>query len=261
MSTAKSLMTMPITFLGKLFNDERTRLKPLEKALGVKFNKRSHLRHALTHRSYANEKKMNYEDHNERLEFLGDAVLELVVSDLLMRTFPKATEGELSKLRASMVNEKSLASLARHFGIGEKLYLGKGEELGQGREKSSLLANAYEAVLGALYLDRGFKKTFKVVKTHAENLLKKVRDDGFYKDYKTQLQEKVQNTFKTVPRYRLVSQSGPDHNKTFEINLMIQDQLYGTGLGKSKKEAEQNAAQLALVKLEEAVVVIEENNV
>ncbi len=241
---------MATMFLEKLFSDERRRLKELEKALGVKFRKRAHLRHALTHRSYANEKKLDPTLHNERLEFLGDAVLELVVSDLLMEKFPKAAEGELSKQRASMVNEKSLAAMARHFGIGDKLYLGKGEDLGSGREKSSLLANAYEAVLGALYLDRGFKKTCKVVRLHAEKLLKRVTDEGFYKDYKTQLQETVQNLFKTIPRYRLVSQTGPDHDKTFEVNLLINSEVYGVGSGKNKKDAEQGAAQMALLKIE-----------
>ncbi len=234
----------------KLTRDEKNKLRGLEKSLGIRFWKRELLKRALTHKSYANEKKWDATHHNERLEFLGDAVLELVVSHTLMERYPEAPEGELSKVRASMVNEKTLSSLARDLKLGERLYLGKGEEMGQGREKNSLLADAYEALLGALYLDRGFSKVFKIVSKHAHHLLEKLNDEGFYKDYKTKVQELAQTLFKVVPRYRLVDESGPDHEKIFTVNLIIQNEIYGVGNGKSKKDAEQNAAKQALEVLE-----------
>ncbi len=238
-------------FLGKLSRDEKKRLKRLEKNLGARFWNLENLKSALTHKSYANEKRIPSYCHNERLEFLGDAVLELVVSHTLMEKYPEAPEGDLSKMRAAMVNEKTLAWLARSLELGELLYLGKGEEIGQGREKPSLLADAYEAVLGALYLDRGFRKAFKVVKEHAKLLLEQVNNDDFYKDYKTHLQETAQILFKMVPKYRMTDESGPDHNKTFQVNILIDGEVYGSGSGKSKKEAEQNAAREALEKLDQ----------
>jgi ribonuclease III len=237
-------------FLEKLSKEDKKKLKELEKKLGVRFWNRLFLKRALTHKSYANERKWGGTYHNERLEFLGDAVLELVVSHTLMECYPDAPEGELSKLRAAMVNEKTLASMARSLGLGERLYLGKGEEMGLGREKNSLLSDAYEAILGALYLDRGFKRAFKVVQKHARDLLARVNETDFYKDYKTELQEASQNLFKTVPKYRLVEESGPDHDKTFKVNILIQSEVYGVGTGKSKKDAEQHAAREALEALE-----------
>ena len=244
---------MRVMFLLKFSKDERQKLKKLEKNLGVRFWNRELLKSALTHKSFANERKIPSYLHNERLEFLGDAVLELVVSHILMQKYREHPEGELSKLRAAMVNEKTLAWMAKQLGIGDLLYLGKGEEIGQGREKPSLLADAYEAVLGAIYLDRGFRKTFKVVSKHAQLLLDQVNLDGFYKDYKTHLQETAQTLFKAVPKYRMTDESGPDHNKTFQVNILINGEIYGSGSGKSKKEAEQNAAREALEKLEQKV--------
>ncbi len=230
----------------KLTRDEKKKLKVLEKRLGVRFWNRELLRRAFTHKSFANEKKWDAIYHNERLEFLGDAVLELVVSHTLMDRFPDSTEGELSKLRAAMVNEKTLSDLARKLELGQSLYLGKGEEMGQGREKNSLLANAYEALLGALYLDRGFKKAFKVVTEHMHDLLERMNEDGFYCDYKTKLQETAQNLFKVIPRYHLADETGPDHDKTFTVQLTLNGETYGVGKGKNKKEAEQLAAREAL---------------
>ncbi|MFO1463636.1 MAG: ribonuclease III [bacterium] len=234
----------------KISRDEKKRLKEFEKKLGYRFRKKTLLKNALTHKSYANERRLEADDHNERLEYLGDAVLELIVSHLLMENYPQAAEGELSKLRASIVNEKTLANVAREHDLGEYLYLGKGEEMGAGREKASLLANALEAVLGAIYLDRGFKKAYKVIGRIALELFEQVGQEGFYKDYKTQLQERAQVLFKTVPKYKLVKESGPDHDKTFEINLLIRGELMGVGIGKSKKNAEQAAAKEALEALE-----------
>lgn len=235
--------------MAKLSSSEKKKLKGLEKRLGVRFWKRDFLKRALTHKSYANEKRWSAEFHNERLEFLGDAVLELAISDILMKSYPKGSEGDLSKVRASIVNEKSLAKLARSLKLGEELYLGKGEELGQGREKSSLLADAYEAVLGALYLDRGFKKSFKIIQKHFTQIFSELHEDPIHKDYKTELQEKAQNVYKTIPKYRLVEEMGPDHDKTFKIDILIHQEVYGVGQGKSKKEAEQKAAREALEKM------------
>ncbi|MCC6273057.1 MAG: ribonuclease III [Deltaproteobacteria bacterium] len=234
----------------KISREEKKQLKAFEKKLGYRFSKKALLKNALTHKSYANERRLDASDHNERLEYLGDAVLELIVSHLLMENYPQAAEGELSKLRASIVNEKTLAGVAVAHDLGEYLYLGKGEEMGAGREKPSLLANALEAVLGAIYLDRGFKKAFRVIKRIALELFEQVGQEGFYKDYKTQLQERAQVLFKTVPKYKLVKESGPDHDKTFEINLTIRGELMGVGVGKSKKNAEQAAAKAALERIE-----------
>jgi ribonuclease III len=230
----------------KISREESKNLKSFEKKLNYRFGHKPLLKMALTHKSYANERRLEPTDHNERLEFLGDAVLELVVSDLLMDNYPDSAEGELSKLRASIVNETTLASVARDHCVGDYLYLGKGEEMGSGREKSSLLADALEAILGAIYLDRGFKKAHKVIKRIALELFEQVGQEGFYKDYKTQLQEQAQILFKTVPKYRLVGESGPDHDKTFEVNIVIRGEVLGVGKGKSKKSAEQNAAKEAL---------------
>ncbi len=234
----------------KLTKDDKKKLKDFEKHLGYRFSHKQLLKRALTHKSYANEKRLDPKNHNERLEFLGDAVIELVVSHLLMDQYPESAEGELSKVRASIVNEKTLASVARDHQIGDFLYLGKGEEMGAGREKSSLLSDALEAVLGAIYLDRGFKKAFTVIRRIALELFDQVGTEGFYQDYKTVLQERAQTLFKTVPKYRLVKEMGPDHDKTFEVNLLIKGEILGVGKGKSKKAAEQNAAKRALSALE-----------
>ncbi len=229
---------------------DKDKLKKLEGLLGYRFKKRELLNRAITHKSFANENKMAPEEHNERLEFLGDAVLELTVSELLINKYPTFSEGKLSKLRAAIVNEKQLASMARDFRLGEFLLLGKGEEQTRGREKDSLLADAFEAVLGAIYQDRGFSKVIDFVHKHYENLLGDQSPEAFFKDYKTDLQEKSQEAFHAVPRYRLVKESGPDHDKTFDIELYIKQELMGRGTGRNKKEAEQQAAKEALERLQ-----------
>lgn len=229
--------------------EEKERIKKLESSLNYSFKKKDLLCQALTHKSYANEKKMDPSEHNERLEFLGDAVLELAVSEFLMMRYTQFSEGELSKLRASIVNEKQLATLARGLNLGDYLYLGRGEEQTSGREKSSLLADAFEAVLGAVYVDRGFKKAFEVIRHHYSKLLGDQPPENFYKDYKTELQEKSQELFRSVPHYKLIAEMGPDHNKIFEVELSVRQEVMGRGRGRSKKEAEQEAAQEALQKM------------
>jgi len=233
-----------------LNSDEKKVLKAFEKRIGYRFKRREHLRRALMHKSYANENRLPPTEHNERYEYLGDAVLELSVSHLLMERFPDHPEGELSKLRAAIVNEGQLAELAREIGLGDYMYLGKGEDSTGGREKPSLLSDAFEAVLGGIYLDRGFGKALRVIGNIYKGVLDRAGGVGFVKDYKTRLQEVSQGRFRVVPRYRLVKTTGPDHSKTFEVNLYIGDELYGVGHGGSKKSAEQDAAQQALEKLE-----------
>jgi ribonuclease-3 len=227
-------------------SDEKKQLKRFEGLLGISFKKREHLKRALMHKSYANENKFEYTDQNERYEYLGDAVLELAISQILFATFPKHTEGELSKLRAAIVNEEQLANMAREIKIGEFMYLGKGEDRTGGRDKPSLLSDAYEAVLGAIFLDRGFDKAMKVIKKKFEGIVKKVGGVGYVSDFKTRLQEVVQSKYHTIPRYRLVRESGPDHSKTFEVQLFIGHDKISEGRGASKKAAEQDSARLAL---------------
>ena len=232
-----------------LTSEEKKQLKKFEKVLGYSFKSRDHLKRALTHKSYANEQRMPATDHNERYEYLGDAVLELSISHFLMELFPEHAEGELSKLRAAAVNETRLAGVARRLGLGDYLYLGRGEDLTGGREKPSLLSDAYEAVLGAVYLDRGFKKAMGVVKKHFDDVLARADEHGFVKDFKTKLQEEAQGKLRAMPRYRLIKETGPDHRKIFEVHLFIKEELMGIGKGASKKVAEQAAAREALVKM------------
>ena len=232
-----------------LTSEDKKRLKKFEKILGYSFKSRDHLKRALTHKSYANEQRMPAIDHNERYEYLGDAVLELSISNILMELFPEHAEGELSKLRAAAVNETRLAGVARSLELGDFLYLGKGEDMTGGRDKPSLLSDAYEAILGAVFLDRGFKKALGVVKKHFDDVLARADERGFVKDFKTRLQEEAQGMLKAMPRYRLIKETGPDHRKMFEVHLFIKEELMGIGTGGSKKAAEQEAARIGLAKL------------
>jgi ribonuclease-3 len=231
-------------------NEERVQtLMGLEERLGWHFADIALLDNALTHRSFVNENVAPACRDNERLEFLGDAVLELTVSDMLMRKFPDHAEGQLSKLRASVVNEQPLAELARRFGIGEHLLLGKGEEGSGGRMKSSLLANAFESVIAAMYLDGGFDRTAVFIGRLFEPLIEEGELSAVYRDYKTAVQEMSQVLFREMPRYVVISETGPDHDKRFETSLMIGERVIATGMGRSKKEAEQLAAKMALEEL------------
>lgn len=221
-------------------------LKELEAYIGYRFEDLGLLDNALTHRSFVNENSTSPCKDNERLEFLGDAVLELTVSDMLMKKFSDLAEGELSKLRASLVNEQPLAKLALSFRIGELLLLGKGEEATGGRTKPSLLANALESVIAAMYLDGGFDRTAAFVRRLFNPLIETGAAAAVYRDYKTTAQEICQNLFKELPRYTVISETGPDHEKRFEISLVVGERILATGTGRSKKEAEQQAAKKAL---------------
>lgn len=227
--------------------DERLlALKELERSLSCPFHDLSLLENALTHRSYLNEYPFPGLRDNERLEFLGDAVLELCVTELLMKTFPDSTEGQLSRIRASVVNEQPLAGLAGKFKIGRFLLLGKGEESSGGRSKYSILSNAFEAIIAAVYLDGGYDRAYAFIQRLFEPLIEEASLPANYRNYKTSLQEFSQNRFKEIPRYTLIGESGPDHEKMFECLLSIPGILEATGKGRSKKEAEQHAAKKAL---------------
>lgn len=235
---------------GGVPSKERQKLKRLENKISYRFKDQTLLKRSLTHKSFANEGHLSSLEQNERYEFLGDAVLELAISHLMMTCFPKDNEGDLSKLRAAVVNEKSLASLARKINLGEFLYLGRGEDQCQGREKDSLLSDAYEALLGAIYLDGGFDQASRFVHRQFKHFMNEAGSADIIKDYKTRLQEVSQDKFRAVPRYHLHSEVGPDHDKIFEVKLTIQEKIYGRGKGKSKKQAEQNAAKEALDNLQ-----------
>lgn len=216
--------------------------RKLEESLGYSFSDPDLLLQALTHKSWGSP-------DNERLEFLGDSVLELAVSHLLFFSLPQASEGDLSKARASLVREDFLAEKAKELDLGQYLRLGKGEEVTGGREKASILASALEALIGAIYLDGGYGAAFRVV----ERLFGEAVREGKWRDrdYKTQLQEYTQALFRETPQYVLLSEQGPEHSKTFEVAVYVKGELLGKGVGKSKKEAEQRAAQEALRRIRE----------
>jgi ribonuclease-3 len=221
-------------------------LAGLERALGYKFKDPSFLDCALTHRSFANENPDLMVQDNERLEFLGDAVLTLCISDMLMKKFPECSEGDLSKVRSTIVNEKPLAGLARELRVGDYLLLGRGEDISGGRSKSSLLANALEAIIAAVYCDTGFAGAFDFIRKRFHPLLETGVADVLYRDYKTSLQETTQNRFRVIPRYSVIREFGPDHDKVFQVRVNIGEVVSTAGLGRNKKEAEQRAARKAL---------------
>jgi ribonuclease III len=202
---------------------------------------------ALTHKSYVNEHRdeEGLQD-NERLEFLGDAVIDLAVSHRLMERFPSAREGDLSKMRAAVVDEQGLAEMARALRLGELLRLGRGEELTGGREKASLLADAMEAVVAAVYLAGGLEAVLGLVDRFLGEAFARATAGTLDRDYKTQLQELAQSKLRATPRYRVIAEHGPDHLKTFEVETDLRGEVVGRGAGRSKKDAEQAAAKLAL---------------
>lgn len=223
-----------------------TGLKELEKKIGYIFKDFSLLKQAMMHSSYTNEKHLPKYRCNERLEFLGDAVLELVSSEYLFKESPHIPEGELTKTRASMVCEPSLALCARDIGLGDYLLLGKGEEATGGRERDSVTSDAMEALIGAVYLDGGFTSAKEFIHRF---ILTDLENKKLFYDSKTILQEIVQAGKKGDITYRLVREEGPDHNKSFEVQVMIGGTPYGEGKGRTKKSAEQQAAYQAILKL------------
>jgi ribonuclease-3 len=220
----------------------------LEAVLGYEFKDRNTLAQALRHASWCNEQPDRVDD-NERLEFLGDAVLDLVVGHRLMTRYPQLREGELSVTRAQVVSETGLSEVAGQLGLGRWLLLGKGEEKSGGRGKPSILADAFEAILAAVYLDGGFVAAEQLVGRLLADRIEKVELKNFY-DFKTRLQETAQARLKTTPTYRVVNEIGPDHDKRFVVAVTIGTDEWARAVGKSKKEAEQMAAAEAHFKLE-----------
>jgi ribonuclease-3 len=215
-------------------------IKSLEKALGYSFKSSRLITEALTHKSY----KQPYD--NERLEFLGDAVLDLVVGEYLYKKFPASNEGKLSKIRASLVNEDGFNKLAKYLNLGEHIYLSNAEEKNGGREKASLLSNAFEAVMGAIYLESGLEKVQEIALDLLDKNYDDISLDNLFKDYKTSLQEITQARFGIIPEYEVIAARGPDHKKEFEVAVIINDKEYARAFGKSKKIAQQEAAKEAV---------------
>ncbi len=221
-------------------------LQLLEERIGYRFRDVSLLKQALTHSSYTNEQKINRQKHYERLEFLGDAVLELVSSEFLFHSHPDMPEGEMTKMRASMVCEPSLAFCARDLELGKFLLLGKGEESTGGRRRESITSDVMEAVIGAIYLDGGMEEARAFINRF---ILSDLEDKQLFYDSKTNLQELVQGTLKKEIRYEAVGEYGPEHDKTFMVEVHIDGEKVGSGEGRTKKAAEQKAAYEALLKL------------
>lgn len=225
-------------------------MNELESKLQYRFKDRTLLGTALSHSSYANENKSKGLSSNERLEFLGDSVLGMVVADRLYRDYPGMPEGQMTKLRSELVCEQSLFGVAKTLDLGKHIYLGRGEEHSGGRQRESILADAVEALIAALYLDGGMEKA----KAFIEKFVlsgDKTRELTPNTDYKTSLQEIIQRSPGQALSYELVSESGPDHNKTFDVRVLVNDKTIGVGSGRTKKEAEQNAAKNALTELGE----------
>lgn len=222
--------------------------REFEEKIGYQFQDQSLLTQALTHSSYANERHIGKQADNERLEFLGDAVLEIVSSEFLFHRYPKHPEGELTRLRASMVCEPTLAFCTRELELGKYLLLGKGEEQTGGRERKSILSDALEAVIGAIYLDGGFANAKEFI---FRFVLNDIEHKQLFYDSKTILQELVQGNFSQELHYHLLSEEGPDHDKKFVVEARIGTDVYGQGVGRTKKGAEQEAAYHTLLLLKE----------
>ena len=220
------------------------KLEELENKLGYHFHDRRLLEHALCHSSYANERHWDRLQNNERLEFLGDAVLELATSEFLYQNYPTMPEGEATRTRASIVCEQTLALCARDLGLGEWLRLGKGEELTGGRDRDSITSDAMEALLGAIYLDGGFANAKEFVHHF---ILNDIEHKQLFYDSKTILQEQIQSETEEPIHYELVKEEGPDHNKRFTVNVVLGEKVLGSGSGRTKKAAEQEAAYRALL--------------
>jgi ribonuclease-3 len=225
---------------------EKNTLEVLEERIGYRFKSKALLKQALTHSSFTNEQKINKKKNYERLEFLGDAVLELVSSEFLFKEHEDVPEGELTKLRASMVCEPALAFCARDLDLGSFILLGKGEESTGGRGRDSITSDVMEAVIGAIYLDGGMEPAKAFIYRF---VLSDLENKQLFYDSKSSLQELIQGKLKKDFRYELLEESGPEHNKTFRVSVYMEDEFLGEGLGRTKKAAEQQAAYSALLLL------------
>ena len=229
------------------FENRIQELTSLQDQLNIQFSDLRLLNKALTHKSYANEKNKNLM-HNEQLEFLGDSVLDILVSDFLVHEYSDFAEGTLSKIRAAVVNESCLAKLAKKINLGDYLLLGKGEDLSGGRNKPSILADAFEALAGAIFRDSGLGAASNIFLPLLIEEIEKTAVSWSFRDFKSDLQEYTQNKLVCIPAYQVIREMGPDHAKEFEVVVMIKNEIQGKGLGKSKKEAEQAAAKIAMEK-------------
>ena len=224
-------------------------LKELEREISYVFKDCNLLKQAMTHSSYSNEHRLNRLTNNERLEFLGDAVLEIVSSEFLFRKYPKMLEGELTKSRASIVCEPTLATCSNGIKLGEYLLLGKGEDNTGGRKRDSIISDALEALIGAIYLDGGFANAKEFI---LKFILTDIEDKHLFYDSKTILQEIIQGEYTDTLTYEIVQEIGPDHDKEFTVNALLGNIIIGTGIGKTKKSAEQKAAYNAIIKLKKS---------
>lgn len=227
-------------------NERLISLKEFESLLGYEFNEIELLNQAFTHKSYANEVGLLRERSNEVLEFLGDAVLNLAVTHLLVKEFPEAKEGDLSLWRSQFVKRSSLAILSRRLHLDRYLLLGKSELQNGGTKKSSILANAYEALIGAIYIDSNFDRISQIIWNHMRSFFLNERSISIFNDYKSILQKHVQRVNKVSPKYEVLREIGPNHDKIFEVSVSVAGEIMGIGCGKSKKEAQQEAARQAL---------------
>ncbi|MFH1782405.1 MAG: ribonuclease III [Candidatus Omnitrophota bacterium] len=227
-------------------------LKILEKIIGYRFKNKALLNQALTHKSYANEKYKKIPYHNERLEFLGDSVLGIVISRVLYDEHPEKDEGSLTRYKSQLVSGATLEKFAKKLGLGEFLLLGKGEESSGGRKQSSNLLCALEAIIGAIYLDNDIKSASRFISSVFESELQLVKEGRGIKDHKSTLQQIVLKRFKTIPTYKIISAIGPDHKKHFIVEVSILGTRYGVGSGPNKKSAEQESAKEALAELDAA---------
>lgn len=221
----------------------------LEKNINITFKNKMLLQRSMTHKSFSNENSHLSLRDNERLEFLGDSVLSIVISTYIFDNFPDYPEGELAKMRSVIVSEPILALKAREINLGDYLLLGKGEDLSGGRKRESILADSMEAIIGAVYLDCGIKKAEEFIIDLFETIIKEVEQGKYIQDFKTVLQEVIQQESINRPTYFVVDEKGPDHNKTFKVEVRHNNITLGSGQGSSKKEAEQNAAKVALEKI------------
>lgn len=241
---------MPVIVNIDMTMEETEDYQTFEERIHYRFRDRAILEHALCHSSYVNEQTDQDLEDNERLEFLGDAVLNLVIGHILMHRYPELHEGDLSRMRSNLVNERQLAGIAKSINLGPIIKLGKGEHQTCGREKNSILSDVFEAIIAAVYLDGGFDAAFSFISTQFHGYIENSDSPAMNHDSKSKLQEYSQNHLKAMPRYKVVHESGPDHDKTFEVLLTINEiEAYGTG--KSKKAAEQDAATNALNALQD----------
>lgn len=236
---------------GRYVNSPFEAIEDLEKALGHSFRNLNLLLCALTHPSYANEHPDDPTDHNQRLEFLGDAVLDFVTTEWVYAHYPEFTEGQMTRLRAALVRTRTLAALAREIGVARFLRLGRGEEESGGRDRDANLCDAFEALIGALYLDGGLEAVKSFLVPHIERLARATRAAGADWDAKSRLQEWSQAKLGLTPRYRVIAETGPDHAKTFVAEVLLGEYRAGEGSGRSKRAAEQAAAQAALALIAE----------